>query len=104
MAHGYRKAREDSNGIIYEKNHENGDTTTVQVDPVGTEATGGQSYVVVVRDPNGNQRLGRFETKEAARKRATQWMNNHPKGVQRGVMGSMEQGTKLIYTGGGLFE
>lgn len=108
MAHSYRKVLDDRGGLVYEKAHDNGETTTIQADKVGTQETGGTSWLVNVTDPNGSERIGRFETKQAARSRMTAWMGNHPKGVRgpggaMGAIGAMEDATNSIFTGGGRF-
>lgn len=81
MPHGYTIDVDDSQMLKYSKRHGNGDKTEVQADLVGTEASGGTSWLVNVKDPNGNQRLGKFGTKKQAKSKMKQWMNSHKKGV-----------------------
>lgn len=108
MAHGYRITADDETGTVYRKTHDNGESTEVSIDEAGTEATGGVKWMVNVTDPNGGFRLDTFQTKQAARNRATQWMSNHPKGVTgpggaMGAVNAMEDATNSIFTGGGRF-
>lgn len=91
MPHGYDLDIDDSQMLKYLKRHKNGDITEIQADKIGTGATGGTEWLVNVKDPNGNQRLGRFPTKSDAKREMKQWMGDHPKGVpgsQKGISGA----------------
>lgn len=106
--HSYRKTVDTAGKVAYEKIHDNGDVTEVIVEErVGSTATD-LVWAVSVSDSNGSPSLGTFETKTEARKAATQWMSNHPKGVQggggsMGTVNAMEEATNSIFTGGGRF-
>lgn len=109
MGHSYTIDKKTKKTIEYSKRHDNGEETTVRVKAgVGPNAIEPQ-WEVRVLDPNGNKHLGHFDSKDAARKRATRWMNNHPKGVSGsisavGAVGKMDETAGSIFTGGGMFE
>lgn len=108
MAHGYTITADDDAGRVYKKTHDNGEVTEVSIDKVGTKEAGGVKWLVQVTDPNGSVRIGKFPVRQNARRAATEWMNNHPKGVQGpqggpAVMNAMEEATDSIFHGGGFF-
>lgn len=108
MAHSYRKTVDIAGKVAYEKIHDNGDVTEVLVEEtVGSNATD-LVWKVSVSDSNGSPTIGKYPTKQKARKAATRWMNNHPKGVTgpggaMGAVNAMEDATNSIFTGGGRF-
>lgn len=81
MPHGYTVDFDDSAMLQYSKQHKNGEETKIKADKVGTQATGGTEWLVNVKDPRKNLRLGRYSTKKDAKKAMKKWMRNNKKGV-----------------------
>lgn len=86
MPHGYTLDYDNHDKCMYRKMHKNGDETKVLI-----ERDGNDNWIGEVMDPNGRQSLGTFGTKTDAKRKAKDWMRDHPKGVPasgRGISGS----------------
>lgn len=103
MPQGYTVERDDGEMCVYCKTHKNNEQTRVKIEKVGTEAADGIKYLVNVDDALGMERLGKFETKQEARREAKNWMKNNPKGLQNTIGGGVLPGANDSGQWGGFF-
>lgn len=101
MPHGYTIDVDTTDLLKYSKRHQNGEVTEVEI----TNRIPGEDWEVKVKDPRGGANLGTFGTKEQAKRKASKWMKNNPKGVpgsNKGISGYGKGTAGLGEMGGGI--